>query len=87
MAQLISASFPLGFEPFVDAERAAAFLAMPRKSLLGLARKGRVPAHGIAGKGRKRVWRFRLSELDQWMQSEVISGSEQGRTQERKSFL
>jgi hypothetical protein len=78
---------PSVFEPFVDSERAAAFLAMPRKTLLGLARQGRVPAHGIVGKGRKRVWKFRLSELDYWMQTEVISGSEQGRIQERKSFL
>lgn len=77
----------LDFEPFVDAEQAAKFLAMARKTLLTLARKGRIPAHGIRGKGQKRIWKFRISELDHWMQSELISGSDQGRIQERKDFL
>lgn len=42
-----SFSFPTSHEPFVDAERAAAFLDMRRKTLLGLARKGHLPAHPI----------------------------------------
>lgn len=71
-------------EPFIDAERAAAFLAMPRKTLLGLARKGKIPAHGIPGKGRKRAWRFRISELDHWMRTEVTLVSDQGLSSERK---
>jgi excisionase family DNA binding protein len=54
-------------EPFIGAERAANFLDMPRKTLLALPRRGRIPAHGIPGKGRKKSWRFRLSELDHWM--------------------
>lgn len=74
-------------EPFVDAQRAASFLDIPRKTLLGLAREGKIPAHGIPGKGQKKTWRFRLSELDRWMQTEVRWGSDQGRIQERKSFL
>lgn len=73
-------------ESFVDAECAARFLAVTRKTLLHLARSGRVPAHGI-GQGRKKMWRFRLSELEIWMQTEVTSGSDQGRSPERKSFL
>jgi len=71
-------------EPFVNPERAADFLAMPRKTLLGLARRGRIPAHGIPGKGRKKAWRFRISELDHWMRTEVTSGSDQGLSSERK---
>ncbi len=73
-------------EPFVNAANAAEHLSISAKKLLALARTGRVPAHGI-GNGRRKMWRFRLSELDHWMQSEVTSGSDQSRFQERKSFL
>ena len=73
------------FEPFVDAERAAQFLAMSRKSVLALARKGYLPGHPV-GQGVRKVWKFRLSELDSWMKTEVRSGSDQGRFQERKFF-
>ena len=59
-------------EPFVDAERAATFLAMRRKTLLDLARKGKLPGHPV-GDGVRKTWRFRFSELESWMQSEVHS--------------
>jgi len=49
-------------EPFVDAEAAATFLSLPRQRLLELARLHELPAHPI-GRGKRRVWRFRLSEL------------------------
>jgi excisionase family DNA binding protein len=78
---------PSAFEPFVDAERAATFLAMPRKTLLTLAHQGRLPAHGVAGRGRRKIWKFRISELDSWMRIEVTSECDQGRIQERKNFL
>jgi hypothetical protein len=77
----------INLEPFVDAERAAGFLAMPRKTLLSMARHGKLPAHGLPGKGKRKIWKFRLSELDSWMKSEIISVSDQGRIQERKNFL
>ena len=76
---------PVSFEPFVDAERAADFLAMARKTLLALARRGYLPGHPV-GRGMRKVWKFRLSELEHWMQREVNSGSDQGRFQERKTF-
>ena len=49
-------------EPFVDAEEAGAFLRLPRRRVLQLARQGKVPAYPI-GDGQRKVWRFRLSEL------------------------
>jgi hypothetical protein len=58
------------WEPYVDAGRASAFLAMPRKTLLDLARKGDLPGHPV-GRGPRKTWKFRISELDQWMQTEV----------------
>jgi hypothetical protein len=40
---------PMGFtqEQFVDGQRAAEFLGLPRRTLLNLARRGSVPAHPI----------------------------------------
>ena len=49
-------------EPFVDAARAADFLAIRPRQLLELARARVLPGHPIGG-GKRRVWRFRLSEL------------------------
>jgi hypothetical protein len=49
-------------ERFVDADAAAKFLSLSRRSVLDLARAGKLPAHPI-GDSSRRVWRFRLSEL------------------------
>jgi excisionase family DNA binding protein len=51
---------PMGFtqEPFVDGQRAAEFLGLPRKTLLNLAGRGSVPAHPI-GDGMRNPSRFR----------------------------
>lgn len=51
------------FEPFVDAVRAAEFVAVTPRFLLDLARKGELPAYPL-GAGTRRVWRFKLSEID-----------------------
>ena len=68
----------------MDAARAAEFLAMSRKTLLALARKGHVPGHPV-GQGVRKVWRFRLSELDSWMRTEVLSASHRGRNERKIS--
>jgi excisionase family DNA binding protein len=75
---------PRIFEQFVDAERAAQFLSISRKTLLALARKGGLPAYGV-GEGKRKVWKFRLSELDSWMRSEVTSRSHRGRIERKAS--
>jgi excisionase family DNA binding protein len=49
-------------EAFVDAEKAAEFLAVTRRRVLDLVRQGALPAHAL-GAGQRKVWRFRLSEL------------------------
>lgn len=54
-------------EPFVDAGEAAKFLSLPAARVLRLARQGVLPAHPIGN--RRRVWRFRLSELGEWLSS------------------
>jgi hypothetical protein len=68
-------------EQFVDGQRAADFLGLPRKTLLNLARRGSVPAHPL-GDGMRHTWRFRLSELASWVQSKTVeSGSHRGRNE------
>jgi hypothetical protein len=49
-------------ELFVDASRAAAFLGLSRRRVLELTRCGVLPGHPI-GLGKRRTWRFRVSEL------------------------
>jgi Helix-turn-helix domain len=49
-------------EPFVDAIQGAEFLGIRPRRLLEMARAGEIPGHPI-GHGRRRTWRFRLSEL------------------------
>jgi hypothetical protein len=50
-------------EPFVSAEKAADFLDISRRYLLALARKGIAGAYPLDPRARRKVWRFRLSEL------------------------
>jgi excisionase family DNA binding protein len=57
----------------VNQQHAARFLNMHPKTVLRKAREGSLPAHPV-GTDRKR-WHFYLSELDQWLRSQVTSGS------------
>ena len=50
-------------EPFVSPEKAADFLDISRLYLLSLARKGISGAYPLDGQAKRKVWRFRLSEL------------------------
>jgi hypothetical protein len=58
------------FEPFVDAIRAGEFLSLTPRRILELARAQQIPAHPL-GAGRRKQWRFRLSEL-----AAAIAGTE-----------
>ena len=49
-------------ESFVDADEAAKFLRLTRRHILDLARTGKLPGHPL-GEGKRRTWRFRLSEI------------------------
>ena len=57
----------------VSAEDAGRFLNMHPKTVLRKAREGALPAHPV-GFTRKR-WHFYISELDDWLRSQVISVS------------
>jgi excisionase family DNA binding protein len=53
----------------VGPQEAARFLNMHSKTVLRKARSGTLPAHPVGG-NRKR-WHFYLSELDDWLRSQV----------------
>ena len=50
-------------EPFVSADKAAAFLAVNRRYLLVLARRGISGAYALGPGMKRKTWVFRLSEL------------------------
>lgn len=54
------------YECYVDADDVAAFLSVARATVLRWARAGRMPAH-ILRHGEKRAWRFKVTELDDWL--------------------
>ena len=58
-------------EPFVDAVRAAQFLNLRPRRILALAREGSIPAYPV-GNGKRRIWRFRLSELASALSSHAV---------------
>lgn len=51
-------------EPFVDADTVAAFLCVERRQVLEMTRKGIIPAHPLGTGRSRRVWRYKLSEVD-----------------------
>jgi excisionase family DNA binding protein len=55
-------------EPVVDSEEAARFLNINTKTLQKMARNGAVPGYRIG-----KLWKFRISDLDAWLRSKVIS--------------
>jgi excisionase family DNA binding protein len=60
-------------ERFVDADKASNFLSVDRETIIRWARAGTIPGHPL-GAGKRRVWRFRFSELSAWASSQVQSG-------------
>ena len=76
---------PAGFEetspvePVIDSEEAAKFLDINPKTLQKMARTGTVPAYRIG-----KLWKFRISDLDEWLRSKLISGCHSCRENERR---
>jgi excisionase family DNA binding protein len=74
-ARTVTAASASGRTPeyYEDAEEGAKFLRIERRTLLQMARDGIIPAHPL-GDGRRKQWRFLLSELDEWMRGRINSG-------------
>ena len=54
---------------FLDAEQAAAYLGgLNTRTVTRFAREGYLPAYPI-GEGKRRLWRFTETDLEQWMLS------------------
>jgi hypothetical protein len=60
-------------EPYVDSGRGSAFLGVASRTLNEMARRGIVPAYQWGLGNQRRTWRFKLSELDSYMKSKVVS--------------
>jgi excisionase family DNA binding protein len=65
-------SVPSAPEPYVDVKRAASYLSVAVKTLNEWARMEKIPAYPW-GDGLRKTWRFKLSELDEWMQRRLNS--------------
>jgi len=72
MPILVSTIPSESFEPYVSVEKAAHYLDMKRKTVLDKARRGLIPAYPW-GDGPRKTWRFKISQLDDWMKSKLNS--------------
>ncbi len=54
------------FEPLVDADEVADLLGLHPKTVQLMARQGKIPAIRVS-----KFWRFRKSDINRWLQSEV----------------
>jgi len=61
-------------ESYVSPEDAAEFLMVTRLKVIRMARSGVLPAHPL-GAGKRRQWRFKLSELDGHMQGGITAAN------------
>jgi len=68
----LTPAIPPRLEPYVDCKQAAAFLAFDWKKVQKLSREGKIPAHPVLSgpRNRRRTWRYKLSELDEWARSQ-----------------
>jgi Helix-turn-helix domain len=64
-------------EPFVDAVGAGEFLKLHPATVQRLAREGTLPGHPVT-RGKRKKWRFLLSELKDWLSSKSVSGRANG---------
>jgi hypothetical protein len=72
-----SISSSMALEPFVDAAGAGEFLKLHPATVQRLAREGTLPGHPVT-RGKRKKWRFLLSELKNWLSSESVSGRANG---------
>jgi hypothetical protein len=72
----VAESTAQSLEPFVDADIAAAFLGITRRTLLQKVRTGKIPGHPLDPTAQKKEWRFKLSELDRFIGAPVNSSQQ-----------
>jgi hypothetical protein len=52
------------FEPFVDANAVAEHVKVTRRQILAMTRRGVIPGYPMGMGSSRRVWRYKLSEID-----------------------
>ena len=61
-------NIPDYFEALLDDAEASSLLCVHPKTLQKLARRGEIPAYRVG-----RFWRYRASELDEWLRTKAQS--------------
>lgn len=56
--------------PLVGAKEVAEYLHVGEATVLRMARKNAIPSHRVGCGTRSALWRFRLSEIDEWLASQ-----------------
>ena len=62
------AAVDLRFEPLLDSDEAASLLKIHPKTLQRMARRGAITGIQVG-----KLWRFRASELEQWLHGKIAS--------------
>ena len=62
------AAVGLRFEPLLDSDEAASLLKIHPKTLQRMARKGEITGIHVG-----KLWRFRVSDLEQWLNRGIAS--------------
>jgi excisionase family DNA binding protein len=51
-------------EPYITANHVAEYLSITRRQVLEMTRRGTLPGHPLGTGPSRKVWRYRLSEID-----------------------
>ncbi|MBV8674678.1 MAG: helix-turn-helix domain-containing protein [Acidobacteriaceae bacterium] len=70
-------------EYFVDAHEIARMLAIDHRTVQQMARDGVIPAYPL-GEGTRKTWRFRPSEIHEWMTRKINSEGHPCRSNRRR---
>lgn len=63
----------LAQEPYVDAQRVAEHLSLTRREVLKLTRAKKLPAHAIDPSATRKIYRYKLSEIDDALSQRLIT--------------
>jgi excisionase family DNA binding protein len=51
-------------EPYITADHVAEYLSLTRRQVLEMTRRGTIPGYPLGTGSSRRVWRYKLSEID-----------------------
>ncbi len=66
-------------EPYVDAQRVAEHLSLTRREVLKFTRAKKLPAHAIDPSATRKIYRYKLSEIDMALSVHLITEETLGR--------